>query len=155
MFGEDHDTIQNFNETVNFAIKNEIDTVQFMILTPFPGTQTYIAIESEKRLFHKNWDYFNGMFAVFKPKNMSPTELMSETYKAYSKFYSLRRTLFDTLLVLYNILLDAFVWNFKRTKMYTLDILLLRAGAQIIIRKYSLIYNSYLKIFLMQERIRL
>jgi anaerobic magnesium-protoporphyrin IX monomethyl ester cyclase len=152
MFGEDNDTLQSFNDTVDFAVKNEIDTVQFMILTPFPGTQTYIAMESDKRLFHKNWDYYNAMFAVFKPKNMSPTELMNETYKAYSRFYSLRRTLFDTLFVLYNILLDALVWNFKRTKMYTLDIMLLRAGAQILIRKYSVIYDSYLKYFFNAEK---
>ncbi len=145
MFGADSDTLDNFHETSDFAIKNGIDTVQFMILTPFPGTQTYIALESENRIFHKNWDYYNAMFAVFQPKNMSPTELTNETYKAYTRFYSIRRTLLDTLLVLYNILLDAFVWNFTRTKKYTLDILLLRAGAQIIIRKYSSIYTSYLK----------
>ena len=152
MFGEDNDTLQSFDETVDFAVKNQIDTVQFMILTPFPGTQTYIAIESENRLFHKNWDYYNAMFAVFKPNNMSPTELMRETYEAYSRFYSLRRTLIDTLFLVYNILLDAFVWNFKRKKMYTLDIMLLRAGAQIIIKKYSLLYDSYLKYFLKPEK---
>lgn len=152
MFGEDHDTIQSFYDTVDFAIKNEIDTVQFMILTPFPGTQTYAAMESQNRLFHKNWDYYNAMFTVFHPKNMSPTELTNETYKAYKRFYSLRRTLFDTLSVIYNIFLDALVWNFKRTKMYTLDTLLLRAGAQVIIRKYSLLYDSYQKYFLNTEK---
>lgn len=145
MFGEDHDTLESFYETSDFAIKNEIDTIQFMILTPFPGTQTYTAMESQNRILHKNWDYFNAMFTVFQPKNMSPSELTNETYKAYTRFYSIKRTLLDTLRVLYNILLDAFVWNFGRTKKYSLDILLLRAGAQVIIRKYSSIYSTYLK----------
>lgn len=145
MFGEDNDTLESFYETSDFAIKNEIDTVQFMILTPFPGTQTYTAMESQNRILHKNWDYFNAMFTVFQPKNMSPSELTNETYKAYTRFYSIRRTLLDILLVFHNILLDALVWNVQRPKKYALDILLLRAGAQFVIRKYSYIYTSYLK----------
>lgn len=145
MFGEDNDTLESFYETSDFAIKNEIDTVQFMILTPFPGTQTYISMESQNRILHKNWDYFNAMFTVFQPKNMSPSELTNETYKAYTRFYSIRRTLLDILLVLYNILLDAFVWNVQRPKKYAIDILLLRAGAKVIIKKYSYIFESYLK----------
>ncbi|MEI6056572.1 MAG: radical SAM protein [Lentisphaerota bacterium] len=145
MFGEDNDTLESFYETSDFAIKNEIDTVQFMILTPFPGTQTYTSMESQNRILHKNWDYFNAMFTVFQPKNMSPSELTNETYKAYTRFYSIRRTLLDILLVLYNIFLDAFVWNVQRPKKYAIDILLLRAGAKVIIKKYSYIFESYLK----------
>jgi len=147
MFGADTDVIKSLYDTVDFAIDNAIDTVQFMILTPFPGTQVYTAMESEKRLIHKNWDYYNAMFAVFQPKNMSPSELTIETYKAYSRFYSITRTLTDTLRVFYNIFLDAMVWNFQRTKTYSISNLLLRAGAQIIIRKYSSLYSSYMKDF--------
>ncbi|HBM15661.1 MAG TPA: hypothetical protein DD381_04865 [Lentisphaeria bacterium] len=147
MFGADTDVIQSMYDTVDFAIDNSIDTVQFMILTPFPGTQVYTAMENEKRLIHKNWDYYNAMFAVFQPKNMSPSELTIETYKAYTRFYSITRTLMDTLRIFYNIFLDALVWNFQRTKTYSLSNLLLRAGAQIIIRKYASLYSSYMKYF--------
>lgn len=144
MFGEDHDTVESISETVKFAIKNEIDTVQFSILTPFPGTQCYDAIVRENRLLHKNWDYYNGMFIVFQPKNMSPIRLLNETYKAYRKFYSLRRTILDSLFLIFNVILDALVWSFDRAVKYNLDIMFLRGGAKSIVSKYSDVYSSYL-----------
>ena len=145
MFGEDHDTVENISRTVDFAIKNDIDTVQFMILTPFPETQYYNKLEKEKRIFHKNWDYYNAMFVVFHPKNMSPVRLTIETYKAYKKFYSLRRTLLDSLYLIFNIFFDALVWNFKRANRFRLDTIFLRGGAKTIVNKYSNIYQTYLK----------
>jgi len=145
MFGEDHDTVEDISRTVDFAIKNEIDTVQFMILTPFPETQYYKKLENENRLFHKNWDYYNAMFVVFQPKNMSPLTLTNEMYKAYNKFYSFRRTLLDSLYLIFNIFIDALVWNFKRVNRFRLDTIFLRGGAKTIVNKYSNIYQTYLK----------
>jgi len=58
IFGGDNDTMESLSETVTFAIENEIETVQFMILTPFPGTQCYDNIIEENRLFHKDWIAF-------------------------------------------------------------------------------------------------
>ncbi|MDP8217216.1 MAG: radical SAM protein [Candidatus Theseobacter exili] len=145
IFGEDHDTVENISNTVDFAIKNEIDTVQFMILTPFPGTQCYEQLEKENRLFHKDWDYYNGMFAVFQTKKISPAKLTKETYRAYRKFYSLRRTLLDSLSMAFNVFINALVWNFKEANRYNIKNLFLRVGAKTLVVKYSDIYNSYLK----------
>lgn len=145
MFGEDHDTVETISRTVEFAIENEIDTIQFMTLTPFPGTQYYDKIVKENRLLHKNWDYYNAMFPVFHLKNMSPVRLINETYGAYKRFYSLRRTLLDILFLIFNVLLDALVWNFKRANRYSLDTIFLRGGAKTIVTKYSDIYSAYLK----------
>jgi anaerobic magnesium-protoporphyrin IX monomethyl ester cyclase len=145
IFGEDHDNIENINDTVQFAIENQIDTVQFMILTPFPGTQIYDELDKEQRIYHKNWDYYNAMFTVFQPKRMSSINLTDETYKAYRKFYSIKRTLFEAIYIFFNIFLDAFVWNFKNPKRYPLDIIFLKVGAQILIQKYSRIFSNYLK----------
>jgi radical SAM superfamily enzyme YgiQ (UPF0313 family) len=145
MFGEDHDTVETISGTVQFAIENEIDTIQFMTLTPFPGTQYYDKIVKENRLLHKDWDYYNAMFPVFQPKNMSPVRLINETYGAYKRFYSLRRTLLDSLFLIFNVLLDALVWNFKRANRYSLDTIFLRGGAKMIIAKFSDIHSAYLK----------
>ncbi len=145
IFGEDHDTVESISSTAEFAIENEIDTIQFMILTPFPGTQCYDEIVKENRLFHRNWDYYNGMFAVFQPKNMSAVRLINETYKAYRRFYSLRRTLLDTLFLIFNVFLDALVWNFKKANRYSLDTMFIRGAAKTIVTKYSDIYSAYLK----------
>jgi anaerobic magnesium-protoporphyrin IX monomethyl ester cyclase len=152
MFGGDRDTVESISDTVKFAMENELETVQFMILTPFPGTEIYETIEKENRLFHKNWDYYNGMFAVFQPKTMSPVRLIKETAKAYRKFYSFRRTLLDALYLVFSIFLDAVVWNFKRAGRYGLDILFLRAGAKILVTRYSKVYDSYRKYLTDTER---
>jgi len=88
IFGSDDDTSTTIHDTVNFAIKNKIDTVQFSILTPFPGTRLYNDFESKNRIFSKEWRLYDGQHTVFYPKNISPYELQFETFKAYKKFYS-------------------------------------------------------------------
>jgi len=145
MFGEDHDTIRSIFDTVRFAIDNHIDTVQFMILTPFPGTQCYDNLAAEHRLLHEDWDYYNGMFAVFSPRNMGPETLINETFEAYRTFYSARRTFFETLSLIVNVLIDALVWNRENVNRYNLDIMFLKGGARAIVSKYTAIYGDYLK----------
>ena len=95
MLGEDSETVENIHATVDFAIENDIDTVQFMIQTPLPGTQLFEKIVGEGRLLHTSWDYYNGMFVVFRPKNMSAARLTEETHGAYRRFYSTRRAIRD------------------------------------------------------------
>jgi len=145
MFGADQDTPETIDRTVEFAQRHGVDTVQFMILTPFPGTRCYEDLVGEDRLLHKNWDYFNAMYAVFRPANMSPERLQAATYRAYNRFYSLRRTMLDTFSMLCNVLLDALVWNFRRANTYRLDTLFFRASATAIISKCSAAHESYLK----------
>jgi radical SAM superfamily enzyme YgiQ (UPF0313 family) len=155
MFGEDHDTPESMSRTVEFAIRHRIDTVQFLILTPFPGTDCYEQLLVEERLLHTDWDYYNGMFAVFRPKNMSALRLQTETYKAFRKFYSLRRTALDTLHLFANILLDALVWNFGRSQRHNLDTLCIRGGAKVIVAKGSQACDAYLHFLAEAERRRL
>jgi len=143
MFGEDSDTLDTIHDTVDFALKHEIDTVQFMILTPFPGTQIYDKIVAEKRLYHKNWDYYDGMYIVFQPKNLTAVRLQEETVKAYKQFYSVRRTAINILDFSFNILLDSLVWNFRRAFRYSLEIILMRIGSIFIINRFTRQYTSY------------
>lgn len=155
MFGADHDTPDTIDRTVEFAKQQRVDTVQFMILTPFPGTECYEDLASEGRLLHKNWDYFNAMYTVFRPANMSPERLQAGTYRAYNQFYSLRRTLFDMFSMMCNVLLDALVWNFRRANMYRLDTIFFRAGATTIINKCSSAQETYLNYLRNADRQRL
>ena len=155
MFGEDHDTPETFGKTVSFAIEHRIDTVQFMILTPFPGTECYERLDSEDRLLHNDWDYYTAMFAVFQPKNMSALKLQTETYKAYGKFYSLRRTALDALSLGVNVLLDALVWNFERAQRHNLDTVFIRGGAKAIVLKGTRASDSYLRFLAEAEQRKL
>ena len=145
MFGEDHDTPESIANTVRFAKENDVDTVQFLILTPFPGTRTYDELVRQDRLFHTNWDYYNGMFIVFRPKAMSPLRLQTETYRAFQAFYSLRRTLWETVRLVGNVFCDALVWNFRRVRRFRLDAVAVRAASTVIVAKASPVYKAYLK----------
>ncbi len=102
IFGGDEDQKDIFKETVRFSIKHKIDTVQYMILTPLPGTETYQKMEADGRLLHKMWQYYDGLHAVFQPKTMSPLELQEGMLDAFEEFYSYSRLLNDTFNVVYD-----------------------------------------------------
>jgi len=154
MAGEDHDSPEKIEETVQFAIDNQIDTVQFMIITPLPGTRFYDGIVKSGRLLHQNWDYYNGMFIVFQPKNMSALTLSRAVEKAYRKFYSFRRTIADTLYLFMSVFLDALVWNFRRARRYGLDGLIIRSAARLIVSRHAPLTEAYVKYLAEIERRR-
>ncbi len=88
VFGSDADTIETLRETAKFAKAMNIDSVQFMMLVPLPGTDVYYDLESQNRLIHKDWSKYDAHYAVFEPKLMTAHELHSETYRAMRRFYS-------------------------------------------------------------------
>jgi len=88
VFGADTDTPQTLRDSGRFARRLGIDTVQFLILTPLPDTETYRQLESEGRVLVHDWSLYGGQHVVFKPKNMSPLQLHLETWNALAKFYS-------------------------------------------------------------------
>jgi radical SAM superfamily enzyme YgiQ (UPF0313 family) len=145
IFGDDNDTLDSFNATVDFAVKHHIDTVQFMILTPFPGTRTYKELESQERLIHTRWDYYNGMYAVFRPKTMSAGRLQQETLKAYEQFYSLRRFTLETLRIMMDITVDALTWDFRNAHLYSFDSVLIRGGARFLVGRYAQTFDPYIE----------
>ncbi len=90
VFGGDGDTRETIRETVDFALQARIDTVQFLMLTPIPGTTLYDQLVAEDRLITRNWELYDGHHVVFYPRKISPEELQEETVKAFKKFYSFR-----------------------------------------------------------------
>lgn len=96
VFGADEDSLQTIEDTLDFALKNRIDTVQFLILTPLPGTKTFFDLEEQGRLLTRDWNLYDAHHIVFKPEQMSPYELQKATIRAFKKFYSLSH-IFDNL----------------------------------------------------------
>ncbi len=88
MFGFDTDTLKTFDKTLNFANDIQLDITNFMILTPYPGTPVYTQLESEGRIITKDWSKYDLDNVVFKPKNMSPEELLSGTNRIAKEYYS-------------------------------------------------------------------
>jgi radical SAM superfamily enzyme YgiQ (UPF0313 family) len=145
IFGDDNDTVETLRQTVSFAISQHIDTVQFMILTPFPGTPVYDTFVKEKRLFHRRWEYYNGMFAVFQPKTMTASRLQQEMVLAYRKFYSLQHLSLEGLKLVFNVLIDALVWDFRRAFRFSFETLLLKGGFKFLVSRFANAYESYFK----------
>jgi radical SAM superfamily enzyme YgiQ (UPF0313 family) len=87
VFGADEDSLQTIEETLDFALKNCIDTVQFLILTPLPGTKTFFDLEQEGRLLTRDWNLYDAHHVVFQPWQMSPYELQTATIQAFKKFF--------------------------------------------------------------------
>lgn len=50
VFGMDDDDETVFDRTVEWAINHGIETATFHILTPYPGTDLYQRMATEKRL---------------------------------------------------------------------------------------------------------
>jgi len=88
MFGSDSDSGEIFKATSDFCLNSGLSSVQYMVLTPLPGTEFYRRIESEGRLLHKNWEYYDAMHVVFRPKLLSPGELQQGMIDCFSDFYS-------------------------------------------------------------------
>lgn len=93
VLGSDCDSQKTIWDTIRFARRQKIDTLQMAVLTPFPGTKVYDDLEREGRIFTKDWSLYDGQHVVFKPKLLSARELQVNMLKAYSKFYALTRSL--------------------------------------------------------------
>lgn len=90
IFGADSDTIDTIRHTADFAIEAQIDSIQFITLTPFPGTPFYKRIENEGRILTDDWSLYDGHHTVFQPMLISAEDLQSETVIALKRFYSIK-----------------------------------------------------------------
>ncbi len=88
VFGSDADTNETFRQTVAFAKKVRLETVQFLILTPLPGSHQYHTFEAENRILSDDWSKYDAFNAVYLPKKITPYELQNGMLSAMKKFYS-------------------------------------------------------------------
>ncbi len=93
VLGSDNDTVETVKQTTRFAKRNNIDTVQFMILTPLPGTEQYRELVDNDRLLTRDWGLYDGHHVVYQPARMSPFELQVNSAKAMASFYSIPQIL--------------------------------------------------------------
>ncbi|MFB3919480.1 MAG: radical SAM protein [Candidatus Velamenicoccus archaeovorus] len=93
VLGGDDDDKKTVWDTLRFAMRHKIDTIQMMILTPLPGTKVYEDLEKQKRIFSRDWSLYDGQHIVFAPKLLSARELQMNVLKAYARFYSVYNTM--------------------------------------------------------------
>jgi len=66
----------------------KIDSAQFLILTPLPGTELYKSLQNEGRILDRRWDEYDGHHVKFRPVGFSPWALQKAQIDAHARFYS-------------------------------------------------------------------
>jgi anaerobic magnesium-protoporphyrin IX monomethyl ester cyclase len=80
-----YETKEDVEETIRFANQLGIDSAQFGILTPYPGTNLYKDVEN--RLLSKNWRLFTGSVPSITLNYLSSEEVARLFIKANLSFY--------------------------------------------------------------------
>jgi radical SAM superfamily enzyme YgiQ (UPF0313 family) len=93
VFGLDGDTPETFRATLDWIVRNRIETVTSHILTPYPGTVLYDRMLAEGRLLTHDLSLYNTAHVVFQPKGMTPEELYQGYLWMYRQVYSLKNIL--------------------------------------------------------------
>ena len=90
VFGLDGDTKETFQSTLDWIVKNKIETVTSHILTPYPGTALYERMKNEGRIATEDLSLYNTAHVVFQPANMTAEELYNGYLWMYKQIYSLK-----------------------------------------------------------------
>jgi radical SAM superfamily enzyme YgiQ (UPF0313 family) len=89
MFGFDADTKDIFRQTVDVMGDIGLDNATISVLVPYPGTPAYARLRAEGRLIDHDWRHYNGKtHVVYRPRHMTPDELLAGYEWAKTRFYS-------------------------------------------------------------------
>ena len=92
ILGLDSDDESSFVATDNFIRTSGLSEVQITVLTPFPNTQIYTKLKSEKRLLKDSfWDQCTLFDVTYKPAKMSPQALRDGFYSLMRSVYANER----------------------------------------------------------------
>ncbi len=86
--GFDGDSKQTFVEIADWIEANRLECATFHILTPYPGTPLFRKMEAEGRLLHRDWSRYDTAHVVFRPKQMTPEELLLGYDWLYRRLFS-------------------------------------------------------------------
>jgi radical SAM superfamily enzyme YgiQ (UPF0313 family) len=93
VFGFEQDEAAIFDETVEFVDRTGIDLVRFAVLTPFPGTPMFRALDEAGRIVERDTDLYDFQHVVFEPARMSVAQLQNGLRRAWRAAYSPGRIL--------------------------------------------------------------
>ncbi len=88
VLGFDHDRRDVFVKTAEWIEENRLECATFHILTPYPGTPLFRQMEAEGRLLHRDWSLYDTAHVVFRPKQMTESELAQGYGWLYRRLFS-------------------------------------------------------------------
>ena len=90
VFGLDGDGREVFLKTLEWLVKQHIETLTSHILTPYPGTALYRRMKEAGRISDDDLSKYNTAHVVFEPRGMTAEELYEGYLWMYRQFYSFR-----------------------------------------------------------------
>jgi radical SAM superfamily enzyme YgiQ (UPF0313 family) len=126
-FGFDQDGPDVFDRTLDWLVRNKVETMTAHILTPYPGTRLFDRLLREGRIDDFDWRHYNTANVVFQPKQMSKAQLLEGYLRVYREFYSFRNILRRTPDDPYNVT-PYLLFNFGYRKFGKLTSLVARLG---------------------------
>ena len=90
VFGLPDDDKYVFENTLNWLIKNRIETVTAHILTPYPGTILQNNMLLKNQIEDFDLSHYNTAHVVFKPEKMSSKQLYDGYIRFYKEFYAIK-----------------------------------------------------------------
>ena len=90
IIGADTDSKETIKETVKYAKEKRIDTAQFTLMVPLPGTKMTEKLEADKRVISHDWHLYDGHHILVQPKIMPANELHEAAAMAWLDFYSFK-----------------------------------------------------------------
>ncbi len=83
-FGITGETKSTIQKTIDYALRLEPTSVQFTVLTPFPGTKLFEELDKQGRILVKDWAKYDGHYhCVFQPDNLTHQDLERAKGRAY------------------------------------------------------------------------
>jgi len=86
--GFDGDGKDTFTVLAQWIEANRMECATFHILTPYPGTPLFRQFEAEGRLLHRDWEKYDTAHVVFRPRHMTPGELLLGYDWLYRRLFS-------------------------------------------------------------------
>ncbi len=92
-FGLPGDTRETVEKTIEYALSKNVDSVQFSITTPFPGTRYFDMVQEQGLLLSTNWDDYDGARAcVIRTDELTPEDLQEALQRAGSQWWGRRNS---------------------------------------------------------------
>lgn len=92
-FGLSGETKETMKDTFNLAKELDVDSVQFSITTPFPGTRFYQEVQKKKLLRAKKWEDFDGASqSVVNYENLNRKEVIDYCRSASGRWLKTKIT---------------------------------------------------------------
>ena len=83
-FGLCGETKETIKQSTDLVLSLNPESVQFSIITPFPGTRLFDLLDKEGRILSKDWSLYDGHHScVYRPENLTPSELEEAKARAY------------------------------------------------------------------------